>query len=395
MLAHLIHAVDILPFRNPLQLTRRNIPARTCKRLRKHLILSILLRDRRTLPRAKLDARRAAEPVHARLVLVFIEGHHARRADHLSEQIVFLNGMSRQLAVMRLAPVVNLFCEIDRVQLVHQLPIMMSNRLRTLAVHEQRPQHIQQIAAIPFRIRLQNHRRIRRIPSEILRLVRKKALHRLAEIRAESRKVLLMRFVQEFFYDFGIQDVDYGRIRPVVQRNVFLCARIFAHANELLAVHHIDRQRGFIERTLLFARHVVHPIRRILEQLHARKSARPAVFIVAPRIHALFFRFIDARVGRLKPLFAQIFRRQPAARVHEKAADARFFHRTDLPAQLVRLQLIVPAPERNRFIARQILIQTVFQIHLHSSTIQNSCDHYTIFPHSAQYAPTEKIFVKI
>ena len=134
----------------------------------------------RNLARRSLGGDVAAQPVHAGLVLVLVERHDARAAHHLAEQAALLDGVTRQLAVVLGAPVVNLLCKILGVEEIHHRPVAEAQTVGLLAVHEQRAQLVQQILAVAPAIFLQHHRRIGGVPAEELGLVGEEAHHGIA-----------------------------------------------------------------------------------------------------------------------------------------------------------------------------------------------------------------------
>ena len=77
----------------------------------------------------------------------------------------------------------------------------------------------------------------------------------------------------------------------------------------------------------------------------ARRAGGPAVLVVEPGEHPLFFGLVDARRDQVEELVGEIRRLKPRADVHMRAAEAHLFHHVDLPEQLVFFQTAVPRPE--------------------------------------------------
>ena len=80
----------------------------------------------------------------------------------------------------------------------------------------------------------------------------------------------------------------------------------------------------------------------------AAEAAGPAVFVVEPGVHAELVCFVDAGFDAAHPLLRKVGGLKPPARVHEEAADSGVVHLADLFAEHLRLQFLIPAPERNR-----------------------------------------------
>lgn len=255
------------------------------------------------------------------------------------------------------------------IQLVHQLPVAVAQTVALVAVHEQRAQLLQKILAVTLPVRLQHHRRVRRLIAEILRLVGKEAHQHAAKLILEALIVLLVRFLDEFLHDFRIENVHNGAVRAVVQADAAF-ALVPPYANEVPLLQTIARQRHGIERRPGFAGEIVREIGAVLQQLHAGEAARPAVLIIRPCVHALLFGFVDTSVNGLEPVLAHILGQKAAARVHEKAADTRLLHLANLPAQLLRLQLVVPAPERYGLVFREIPLKSFDQVHIVSPRLR-------------------------
>ena len=105
----------------------------------------------------------------------------------------------------------------------------------------------------------------------------------------------------------------------------------------MLVFQRVNAKRGCIKVRFSLKAQIVRPVFRIFQQLAAGEAARPAVFIVAPRLHPALFRLVNGCLHRTKPVLAQILGFKSAPRVHKESAHARVLHRTDLPPQLVRL----------------------------------------------------------
>ena len=99
----------------------------------------------------------------------------------------------------------------------------------------------------------------------------------------------------------------------------------------------INAKCGFIKVRFSLKAQIVRPVFRIFQQLAAGEAARPAVFIVAPRLHPALFRLVNGCLHRTKPVLAQILGFKSAPRVHKESAHTRVLHRADLPPQFARL----------------------------------------------------------
>ena len=99
----------------------------------------------------------------------------------------------------------------------------------------------------------------------------------------------------------------------------------------------VNAKRGCIKARLFFKAQIMRPVFRVFQQLAAGEAARPAVFIVAPRLHPTLLRFVHRSFHRAEPVLAQILGFKSAARVHKESAHARVLHHADLPPQLAWL----------------------------------------------------------
>ena len=281
-------------------------------------------------------------------MLVFVEIHHTRAAPHLHEHMRFLHGMSRKHAAVFAAPIVNLLDEAVDEEMMHCVPVFISERIRAVAIYEEFSEFFPKIDIVFFfEIRYQNGR-ISSFPSVILRLVGEKSEHISAEIFSAFLFVSFMSKVDEFTDYRPVENIDDGRIGFKIHVNVFPVAdRLIRLYKFIVFADEINRGCIFIETARNLFVEVFFVIGFIFEKLHARKPARPAVFVVTPGVHIDFFALFDAGSYAIEPSFAEVFGFKPAARVHEKTADTLFLHFVYLSYKLFGLKIVVPAPERN------------------------------------------------
>ena len=76
------------------------------------------------------------------------------------------------------------------------------------------------------------------------------------------------------------------------------------------------------------------------------EPAGPLVLVVQPGAHTPLAGRFHAGADPPHPRSPHVRRPQPDARVHKKAAPAPRVHQRDLPAQLLRVKVVVPRPER-------------------------------------------------
>jgi pyridoxine 5-phosphate synthase len=71
----------------------------------------------------------------------------------------------------------------------------------------------------------------------------------------------------------------------------------------------------------------------------------------------------EAGADAIEPLLAQVFGRQPDARMHEEAAHAHALKDTHLAAQFLGLQFAVPGPEGFAAIGARRLLENLLKVH--------------------------------
>ena len=109
MLAHKIHAVNILLFRNKLQFARSNAVTRTAERFGHDEFLSRLRRNRAYRFCGNFSRSVASQIVYRRDMLVKIARRAVGSAPHLREEKRFLNAMPREQNPVTIAPIVKPF----------------------------------------------------------------------------------------------------------------------------------------------------------------------------------------------------------------------------------------------------------------------------------------------
>ena len=83
----------------------------------------------------------------------------------------------------------------------------------------------------------------------------------------------------------------------------------------------------------------------ILGNQSAGGAGWPAVFIVEPGVHPLFFSLVTTGVNALEPLFPKVRGCHADPRMHEESAHPHLLEDADLPTQLLGIELAVPGPE--------------------------------------------------
>ena len=113
---------------------------------------------------------------------------------------------------------------------------------------------------IALAVRAQNHGRIGRVPTEILRLIGEKTLHRATKIRAKARVIFFVRFRQELRDDIGVQTIDHRRILAIVQAKIFLGGFARLQTADMVVFHGVDRHSVRIECGFGFTNDIMFPI---------------------------------------------------------------------------------------------------------------------------------------
>ena len=346
VLAHLVHAVEVLVLRDALQFLGRHVVPRAAERFGQHELFAQLRCRAAHLPRRKLGAAVPPQPVDAGDMLELVRRHDRRAAPHLPEQQALLHGMPRQFAAVRFAPVVQFFIEVLRIQPVERIEVLFAEGIAALALHEQPDEPVADVLAVLGEFRLR-HGRVGRAPAVILRLVREKARKLLPEPIFELRIIFFVRFGDERIHHGGIEDIGVRGADAQVHVVILRLARLLPFdADESPAAAHEHGERRRVERAFRVFE-VARAERLVFQKFSAHEPARPAVFVVHPRLHAERLRLVEAGLDAREPLFAEVFLLQPRPRVHDEPADARRLHVVDLAAQLRLVQAVVPRPERD------------------------------------------------
>ena len=142
-MAHKIHTMDILPFRNSFQFSGCNIPSCCCKRFSEHLLLSQLLCYRGNLPRHHFITNTAAQAIDTGNILIFIKWHDAAAASHLKGKRSLFDRMSCEHTVMVVTPAINTTGKVLCIKDIHQMPIAKAETKGTITIYKQGTQLIQ------------------------------------------------------------------------------------------------------------------------------------------------------------------------------------------------------------------------------------------------------------
>ena len=174
-------------------------------------------------------------------------------------------------------------------------------------MNEQPDQAVTDVFPVFFKFRFRRGR-IRRSPAVILRFIREKARQFLAEIFFKTLVILFVRFSDKRVGYVGIQNIRIRGAYAKIHVMIFADSRLFfgnAH-KALLIVFHIRGKCRFVELARSIFQ-IPRAERFVFEQLSADKAARPAVFIVDPRVHTRFARLFQASRHARKPFFAEVF----------------------------------------------------------------------------------------
>ena len=361
MLAHDVDTADILQLCDALQLGGRNVPTAAAEHFGQRLLFAKLCAGRTKLLGRNVIGQTASEIVNTRNVFVFIERHDTADTHHLSCKGGFLNGVTGQTASVFLTPVIDRLDPMVDEQLVAKLPVVITEFLVAIEVDKQRREIIEDIVAVS-RFKFCGHLVAPdRTPAVILRLIGKEAGHCVTEIVGiAALLVFVMGFNKELFGNFEIEGIDI-RLIPCLNDDMIFGDTVNGGSDtsqltvdERINAEHICKGRGISIDLFVFKIGCV--VLLVFKQLAARKTGGPAVFVVGPCFHTELACFVDAGIDTVKPFVAEIFGFETAARVHEEAVHAEVVHQTNLTAQFFFLQLVVPAPERDRAVRDGVLL---------------------------------------
>ena len=152
---------------------------------------------------------------------IFIEGHYAAAAPHLTDQNLFFNGVACDLGAVFFAPLVDDLDKILGKQLVTELVVIKSEFLRAFVVYEESQQTVEHVVAVAGLKLGIHHIRPYGMPSVILRLVGKESGHCFAELVTATLLVVLIGCFDEFLCNSGIHGVNVRGIRAAVKCVIF------------------------------------------------------------------------------------------------------------------------------------------------------------------------------
>ena len=133
VLTHKIRAADVLRFRDPTQLVKRDVPTRHREGFRQNVLAPRLFRHRIRLfckPRARPVPAEKIDPRHLH---IFVKRHDVGAAIHLSRKTPLVDRVPRQNAAARFAPIVQLFEIIVRQQVVERRIITETKFFRAVS----------------------------------------------------------------------------------------------------------------------------------------------------------------------------------------------------------------------------------------------------------------------
>ena len=134
-------------------------------------------------------------------MLVLVKFHYARATPHLHKHTRLFDAMPREHTTVFTAPVVNLLHETIDKETVHRVPVFVPERIIAIAIYEKFTHFIPEIDTVFISKIRYEYGRIGRSPPVILRLVRKKALHRLPAVLAAFFFISLMGNIDKFAND--------------------------------------------------------------------------------------------------------------------------------------------------------------------------------------------------
>jgi len=323
--------------------------------------------------RAADVAAEVVDPGHVHELVV----RHGRADDaHLADEGVLGQVVAREREAVFLAPFVHAPAEIVAEKAGNRQPEIVSHPIRLGPVEKEQRQFVDE--AVPARL----FKRIDhgRCPGNagapaIVGLVREDAGHKLAEVRAEPVVVCLVRDLQERVRDRGIQQVHVRvAIEPVALRHhtcleqedaaggpgVATPGRVqllrTGDALVIVQFHGIDGDSGVVVQRV---GHLAAPdflgdqgtrAERWIPGRHQApgEPARPAIFVVQPRLHVLALPLLQAGSHAVHPFVGQVFGDQACPRVHKVSPEPLFLHVPHLPREFLVGQVVVPRPERRR-----------------------------------------------
>ena len=261
--------------------------------------------------------------------------------------------MARQPPAVGVAPIADLMHEMLREKLRAQPPETDAHRLETRQFRKQQRQFGQQFAAVFLFIFVFYDERPQQAVAAQLRLVREDAAQMRPQFRRQRFVVVLMRHTDEFRHDLRIQIIDIILIdKEIATQHLARRSGGKRLAEQFRTVFAVERDRVFTAGRLRGVDDFMPQVFLLVvdaQTVHqtAAETGRPAVFIVQPCVHVQFRRFVEAGLHAVHPFIGKIASLQTAAGVHEEAAEADLLHLANLPAELLRRQLFIPAPERN------------------------------------------------
>ena len=371
VLADQVDAQDELPLGDPPQVVEADVPAAAPEHLAEDARAAELGGHAGGLLDEDGAAQAAAQVVDAWNVHVFIMRHRGADVLHLVQQRVLGHQVAGQLEVVAVAPLVH-----------RHRPGQEEQPRRGLVEVEAdlaaaRPPGRTVPAGGPAVRSGRRGGRTGAVPATtgavaaagVLRLVGEDAGDGAAELAADRLAVHLVRLLQELLGGVAIEDIDIfpgpveemdgglarlsGRpqtaaARPGGGTNVAALGVLLGEEHRHGALRGFPLRRlDFLEREVLLAVDLAAGV-----DAAGGGAARPAVLVVEPRSDAGVRAFVDGGPDGLHPLRPQVRRLETGPGVHEMAAQAAPRHLADLPPDLLRVDPVVPGPERGGAVSR-------------------------------------------
>ena len=367
MLAEQINTVHHLPLINPFQFFEFDVPAAERKGFREHLFFAGLGADGSHLNRRGNGFDMASQPVHAGYMIVLILRHDRAVGSNLGTIGFLQHVMAGDSGAMGFTPVVNLLHEVVHEQQRDQPPEAVPGTPEIAAVMEELRQQRQQFFAVGFCVFRLHDERPGNAVARHLRFVGKEAGQFLPVVLTKTVLIRLINLLKKSSGHFSVEGIDIIRIDFVITvqyLRVVTAGRFNRRAvnaekgDSMLCPRRFGRLDRFQAQIFLLI------IQSQSVDAAVSESAGPAVLVIGPAVHAVFPPFVDTGFDAVEPFFTHIPGQQAAAGVHEIAAESGFMHQVDLIAQFLRLQLVIPAPERNRAVLQAGIFQLSGDLHL-------------------------------
>ena len=258
----------------------------------------------------------------------------------MTRQILLLYIVAGKLNTVGITPVVDLFAKAMEHQLLHGIPVTVTEGAIAFLFHKQQTQAVKNIFPVPPAEFLRHHPGVGYAPTVILRLIGKKARKAFRQLLTVTLGVFFVGLGQELVYHFSVEDICCGGGNVQIQIQAYIRGML-CHPLQLFSGKAVAEPCRIIIFPDLIG-NVGIPVFFFLQELSAGKAAGPAVLVIHPRLHSLLLCLFHTGICTLHPFFRQIGCAQAAPGVHKKAADALLFHPVDLLGQYIFIKPIIP-----------------------------------------------------